>query len=388
MYYDASMRGVAAAEVTVQKQRGKWTVRQSGYDPASGRRRVRQLGTFATRKAAEEFSRSLFEGRIGSSRETVGDYVREVWLRSIEGRVADNTHEQYRWAVDNHIVPLLGSVRLKDLTPEIVDDWITALSVAAPGDRPRLSATSTRLVRKILSMALENAVQRGSLKRNAVVLTRPPRARRTSGKQQGWTLAEARSFLEATKGHRLYPAFHLGLVTGLRRGELLGLNWGDIDPVAGVVQVQRQYVVVRGRPELRDPLKTESSDRLVTIGSTTSAMLEAYRKRQAAELSLLGIAEQDGALFTTEEGDRVNPNTLGRVMKRLCDEVGVAPLTPKGLRHTAQSVGRVAVGDDKVMQERLGHADIGVTLNTYTHTVTQQHRQAGERIDEVFHGEP
>lgn len=382
------MRGVAAAEVTVQKQRGKWTVRQAGYDPGSGRRRVRQLGTFATKKAAQEFSRSLAEGRIGSSRETVGDYVREVWLRSVEGRVADNTFEQYRWAVDSHIVPLLGSVRLMDLTPEIVDDWITDLSVAPQGERPRLGATSTRLVRKILSMALEHAVQRGPLKRNPVVLTRPPRARRTSGKQQGWTLAESRSFLEATRGHRLYPAFHLGLVTGLRRGELLGLDWHDVDPEGGIVEVHRQYVVVRGRPELRELLKTDTSDRLVTIGSATAAMLKEYRERQAAELNLLGVAGQQVALFTTEEGDRVNPNTFARAMKRLCDEVGVAPLTPKGLRHTAQSVGRVAVGDDKVMQERLGHADIGVTLNTYTHTVTQQHRQAGERIDEVFHGKP
>jgi integrase len=89
-------------------------------------------------------------------------------------------------------------------------------------------------------------------------------------------------------------------------------------------------------------------------------------------------------VFTTEVGGWIDPSTFGRLMDRLVGEAGVPRITPKGLRHTAQSVGRVVVGDDKVMQERLGHADIGVTLNAYTHTVTKQHHQAGVRLDRVF----
>jgi integrase len=108
-------------------------------------------------------------------------------------------------------------------------------------------------------------------------------------------------------------------------------------------------------------------------------------KRQ--EAAFVGPAWQhSGLVFTTALGGWVDPNNFRRLMDNLIDKAGVARITPKGLRHTAQSVGRVVVGDDKVMQERLGHADVGITLNTYTytHTVSDQHRQAGRRLDEVF----
>lgn len=91
-----------------------------------------------------------------------------------------------------------------------------------------------------------------------------------------------------------------------------------------------------------------------------------------------------GLVFTTALGAWIDPNNFSRIMASLIAKAGVPRITPKGLRHTAQSVGRVVVGDDKVMQERLGHADIGITLNTYTHTVSEQHRQAGDRLDEIF----
>jgi integrase len=92
-------------------------------------------------------------------------------------------------------------------------------------------------------------------------------------------------------------------------------------------------------------------------------------------------------VFTTPVGGWIDPNNFGRLMDTLIEKAGVPRITPKGLRHTAQSIGRVIVGDDKVMQERLGHADIGITLGTYTHVVTEQHREAGKRLDEVFAGQ-
>jgi integrase len=97
-----------------------------------------------------------------------------------------------------------------------------------------------------------------------------------------------------------------------------------------------------------------------------------------------GAWMETGLVFTTNLGGWIDPNNFRRLMDSLIDKAGVPRITPKGMRHTAQSVGRVVVGDDKVMQERLGHADISITLNTYTHTVNEQHREAGRRLDEVF----
>ena len=140
-------------------------VRVSGYDPATGRRRVRQLGTFDTRRAAVAHPRAVVAGRADGGRvDTLAGYLERVWLPAKEGRVEPSTFDQYRWAVSRHIVPLIGAVRLGDLRAEVIDAWLVRLSVApAGGGKPRLGATSSRLVRKVLSMALEEAVQRGYL---------------------------------------------------------------------------------------------------------------------------------------------------------------------------------------------------------------------------------
>jgi integrase len=381
--YDRAVQWVQVGEPEVQRQRGKWVVRQGGYDPATGRRKVSQLGTFETKRAAVAHQRSLLYGRAGTDTETVGEFVERVWLPAKEGRVEVATYDQYRWAVGRHIVPLIGKVRLRDLTPELVDDWVAALVEPDEEGEPRLGSTSARTVRKVLSMALEEAVQRGRLPRNPVVLTQPPRRDR-SHRQLGWTLEEAQRFLVAVGDHRLMSAFHLCLVSGLRRGELLALRWADVDLEARQLTVHQQLAIERGHPVLKQ-LKTEHADRVVTFGPATVALLIKHRERQEEERRLVRDAWLDtGLVFTTEVGGWIDPSTFGRLMGRLVSEAGVPRITPKGLRHTAQSVGRVVVGDDKVMQERLGHADIGVTLNTYTHTVTKQHQQAGVRLDRVF----
>ncbi len=367
----------------MQRQRGRWVVRVSGYNPSTGRRRVRQLGTFDTKRAALACARAAAQGRADGENGTIGAFLEQVWLPAKEGRVEVATYDQYRWAVARHIVPLIGAVRLGDLTPEVVDDWLRELSVAPEGGKARLGSTSSRLVRKVLSMALEEAVQRGRLARNPVALTQPPRATR-SRQRLGWTLEEARAFLASVKDHRLKAAFHLGLVTGLRRGEVLALRWIDVDVDRCQLEVVQQLAVERGRPVMKQ-LKTEASERVVTFGPATADVLRGHRARQLSEAAVWRRSWVDsGLVFTTAFGGQIDPNNFGRLMDDLITKAGLPRITPKGMRHTAQSVGRVVVGDDKVMQERLGHADVEITLNTYTHTVSEQHRRAGNQIDEVF----
>ena len=136
------MRGAGRAELTVEKHRGRWVVRRRGYDPATGRRKVSQLGTFSTRKAATAFAESELVGIAGSPMETVAGYVGESWLRGVEARVDEATFDQYSWAVDRHIVPLIGEVRLRDLSPDVLNNWIRELCLPDLDGETRLSRTS------------------------------------------------------------------------------------------------------------------------------------------------------------------------------------------------------------------------------------------------------
>jgi integrase len=377
---------VPSGDPAVHRQREKWVLRQGGYDAATGQRRVRQLGTFPTQRAARAAQRDGLRSPKATAA-TLAEYLEQVWLPAKAGRIERSTGDQYAWAVRRHIVPLLGATRLSDLSPEVLDHWITSLVAPDEGGTARLSATSARLVRKVLSMALDEAVQRGRIVRNPVVLTQPPRPARRPARP-GWTLGEARRFLVATAGHRLGPAFHLALVTGLRRGELLGLRWTDLDLDHHELHVTQQLAVEGGRPRIKD-LKTSASERLVTFGPSSVVVLTGHARRQRDERELVGPAwGETGLVFTTPLGGWIDPSTFGRHMRELAVAAGVPAITPRGLRHTAQSLGRAVVGDDKVMQERLGHTDIGVTLNTYTHTVDEHHREAGLRIDALLEPGP
>ncbi len=143
-------------------------------------------------------------------------------------------------------------------------------------------------------------------------------------------------------------------MTGLRRGELLALRWSDVDLERLELRVRQQLAVEGNSPVLKQ-LKTFASERVLAIGPATAAMLVSHRDAQAQERSFAGSAWNDSDLvFTTALGGWIDPNNFGRLMDGLVARAGVPRITPKGLRHTAQSVGRVVVGDDKVMQELLG----------------------------------
>jgi len=198
-----------------------------------------------------------------------------------------------------------------------------------------------------------------------------------------WTAGELGRFLAHAAGHRLYAAWVLACSTGMRRSELLGVRWGNVDLEKGLLAVVDTVVPVKSRPVLRiGETKSRRSRRAVALDTTTVAVLQEHRRRQNAERLLAGPAwEKLGLVFCDELGGMINPATFTRTTKRLATESGVPPLTPHpAARHTWATLALSSGVHPKVVQERLGHSTSTITLDRYSH-VTEGMDREGSRED-------
>ncbi|MDQ1505204.1 MAG: hypothetical protein QOD57_2931 [Actinomycetota bacterium] len=324
--YDGGMKGGIRAPRTVG---GTWAYRiDLGAVPGGGRNQ-KQVAGFRSREEAEAALAEALVAFRGGDRRTVGGYLELVWLPAKQGEIDRSTFDQYAWAVRRHIVPSLGQPKLAELEPKVLDRWLRRLGSAGrhDGGRP-LSATSVRLVRKVLSMACADAVDRGVLADNPVRRTQAPRA--APAGTVGWTSDEVERFLAASAGHRLGSAFHLAVVAGLRRGELLGLRWSDLDLHAGRLKVAQQLMVEGGRARLK-PVP-DRARRTVALPPSLRQMLVEHRKGQDAEPAGDATWVDDDLVFRAPGGGWLTPERFTRVMDELIKESRVRRITPNGLR--------------------------------------------------------
>ena len=203
---------------------------------------------------------------------------------------------------------------------------------------------------------------------------------------QVWTQQEAQRFLVSVADDRLYALWTVLLATGLRRGEALGLRWDDVDLDRRRLSIQRAVTVVDYEIVLSEP-KTARGRRSVSIDPTTAAVLAAHRKRQREERLAWGPAWQDsGYVFTTEDGQILHPQRVTLIFKRLAQNAGLPPIRLHDLRHTAATLALTAGIHPKVVSERLGHATIGITLDTYSHVGETLQDEAATRVAGLIFG--
>lgn len=220
-------------------------------------------------------------------------------------------------------------MKLTELEPGGLDRWLRRLGSAprAAARRP-LSAASVRLVRQVLSMACEDAVDGGLLGENPVRRTQAP----TPGPAPtiGWRAEEASRFLAAAADHRFGAAIHLVVFAVLRRGEVLGLRWSDVDFGAGRVQIAQQLMVERGRARLK-PVPERDRGTFVLSPSLVRMLLE-HRHRQQSEHADRPVGYGDDLVFRAPDGEPLTPERFTRVIEKLTEQSGVPRITPNGLR--------------------------------------------------------
>jgi integrase len=365
--------------MSIYRKNQRWYVQVDVPAGPDGKRRRRSVGGFRTKreaKAAEaEALRRIRDGvLVEPSRLTVGAYLTELWLPSMASQVRATTLGGYRHNVRAYIVPRLGDIPLQRLTTARVGAFYGEL-VASGGQKGRpLSPKTVRYVHTTLRRALRDAVADGLVVRNVAAQARPPRARRVE--MHTWTAAEVGAFLASVREDRLYAAWLLLATLGLRRGELLGLRWPDVDLTSGRIAIRNTLVMVDGKPAMAEP-KTAKGRRSLTLAPQVLEAVRVHRAHQAAERLSWGVDYTDsGLVVTTEDGRPMHPESLSSLFVRQAKRAGLSPIRLHDLRHSVASILLAQGVHPKVVSEQLGHATIALTLDTYSHVIPSLQQEA------------
>ncbi|MEU4828444.1 site-specific integrase [Actinomadura sp. NPDC023710] len=317
------------------------------------------------------------------------------WLTNHPG--AASTVVGYTDHVERYLEPLLGDLLVAEVSVGHVERMLATIAHDhEQKGRPVTTATLHR-IRATLRAALNAALRAGLIEENPASLVVLPSARRpravvwTAGRVEQWrrtgerpsvavwTVAQTAQFLNGIRSHRLYAAYHLIALRGLRRGEAAGLRWCEVDLDAGTAVICQQVQRRNGRLTACAP-KTPHSNRVIALDRTTVTALQAHRSRQRAEQEAFGEGYRDsGYVFTNLNGEPVSPGWLTHQFQRLIAEQDMPPIRLHDLRHGAATLALAAGVELKVVQEMLGHSSIVLTADTYTSVLPQVAHTAAEK---------
>ncbi|MFB7170142.1 tyrosine-type recombinase/integrase [Streptomyces sp. NPDC056254] len=381
-----------------QRKDGRWEA--AGYVLAAGntRKRIRVYGTTRTEalaKLTEKIASSNRGVPVPSAQGSVGTYL-TYWLEAVAvHQLRENTHTRYTACVNQYLVPGLGKKKLAKLTAKDVRTWLNKLRTtcqccargidarrvqahccaAGACCSKRLSPLTLAYIHSVLKSALEHAVREEEITRNVArnVRTGTPRPRRF----EPLTADEARQFLAAVRNDRLFALYELALRTGLRKGELLGLQWEDLDLQTGTASIRRtlQRTQTGGLTAL--PTKTRASERRIALPSECIHSLKEHREAQEAEREEAAERWKGSSLvFATPAGGPIDPANLNRHFRVLLDRARLRRIRFHDLRHSTATLLLEQGVELVVIKELLGHAHIGVTATVYAHVRLRLQRDA------------
>ena len=379
------------------KARGRWVGSITvGYD---GKRQVRRSVTGRTKREVVDKLNALRQaadaGLAPARAELTVTRFLETWLTDVlPGTVAPLTQWNYEQVARRYVIPTIGQKRLRTLTARDVAVMLRQLEQGDPKAKPPrrpVAPNTRRAARSVLRRALRWAEAEGMVARNVAQIAPGVRIGGTEGRTL--TIDDARRLLAAVEGHRLEAAFSVALALGLRRGELLGLAWDDLelDREPSRLAVRRALKRVPGQGLVLDEPKTKTSRRTVHLPRPVVAALRAHRVRQAAERLQAGpewVAAPLGVdlVFRTPFGTPVDPDNFRHACYRLTEDAGLGRWSPHELRHSAASI-LIAQGVDlKLISELLGHSSIRVTSDVYGHLLDAGKAHAAAAMDAALWG--
>lgn len=354
--------------------RGCWFAQVGvGYDD-NGKRRLKRVQARSQKEVLVKLRALKVSGTVGSvlsgERLTVKEWL-DRWLTEKQDTLRSTTVSTYRALARLHIEPHIGGTALRRLLPEHIANTMEVLRQHECGTNLR------RQVLTVLRAALNRAVAAGHMPANPSIDVAMPAA--SKHRVDALTLAETKAFLKAAQGDRLYALYVLAVGTGMREGELLGLHWNDVDLVAGRIQV-RQALHEEGGELVLGPTKS-GKGRPIVLDDLSRRALKAHQRSSAESDSLYVFHDANG-------GPLRKSNLIRRSFKPLLKAAEVRDIRFHDLRHTHATLALKAGVHPKIVQERLGHASINITLDLYSHALPDIQQDAVGKLDALWAGKP
>lgn len=375
----------ANGEGSIRKRKdGRWEGRYTaGRDPETGKVVYKNVLGKTQTEVKEKLKRAIEEnGELDFSKAgqyTVGQWM-DMWFENCaKVKVRPSSHQTYRGYIDHHIKPYIGDIQLNKLTTLDLQRLYKKLlsggrveRIEAEKQPKGLSPKTVRNINQVISAALTFAKEQKLIISNPTDGCSLPKLEHREMKTL--TTEQLVSFLREAKESGVYEMYYIELATGLRRGELLGLKWEDIDLEQATIRVRRQVARINGEI-VEAPLKTKNSYRTVSIGADAVGILKQQKEKSHSEY-----------VFSSPTGGPISPDSVIQMLHRVLKRAGLPKVRFHDLRHTFATLALQNGVDVKTVSGMLGHYSAGFTLDTYAHVTTQAQRQAANTMSAVLSG--
>ena len=373
----------ANGEGNIRKRKdGRWEGRfTAGHNPATGKQIIKSVLGKTQAEVKEKLKKAMNDAQkvdfTKSGKYTVGIWMDEWFENVAKIKVRASSHQTYRGYIDNHIKPNIGNIPIEKLTTMDLQKFYRKLLTKGrverieAKDQPKgLSAKTVRNINQVISSAMDLAVAQKIIPANPTNACALPKIEHQE--MQTIPAEQLQAFLQEAKATGVYEMYYIELATGLRRGELLGLKWQDIDWKNGVIKVRRQVARVDGQIK-EAPLKTKNSYRAVSISPQAIEVLREQKRKT-----------NDTYVFPSPNGGPISPDSVNNMLKRVLERAGIPKVRFHDLRHTFATIALQNGVDIKTVSGMLGHFSAGFTLDTYAHVTTSAQKEAAQTMGNVL----
>ncbi len=372
-------------EGNIRKRKdGRWEGRYTaGTSPETGKQIFKNVLGKTQSEVKEKLKKALADSqRLDLAKQgkyTVGTWM-DIWFENVcKIKVRPSSHQTYQGYIDNHIKLNIGNIPLEKLTTMELQKFYRKLltkgrveRIESKAQQKGLSAKTVRNINQVISSAMDFAVAQKIISENPCKAVALPKIEHKE--MQTIPAEQLQAFLTEAKATGVYEMYYIELATGLRRGELLGLKWEDIDMQQGIIRVRRQVARIDGKI-VEAPLKTKNSYRTVTISPQAIEVL----KQQKAKTN-------DQYVFPSPNGGPISPDSVNNMLKRVLERAGIPKVRFHDLRHTFATLALQNGVDIKTVSGMLGHFSAGFTLDTYAHVTTTAQKEAAQTMGNVLAG--